>query len=161
MSQKSQGCVFCEIVAGRAPAHIIEEDDSSLCLLDINPLSEGHCLVLSKRHVPWWHDLNDDETVSLFRMARRIANRLGDAFAPDFVCLYARGRRIPHTHLFLVPSRKGDVLDGFFNVLERFQESPQELAALKEGSRLLRAAEEIRRAMANRGVPGQGRTNPG
>jgi histidine triad (HIT) family protein len=62
------------------------------------------------------------------------------------VCLYARGRRIPHTHLFLVPSRQGDALDGFFNKLERFQESAPELAALKEGSRLRRAAEEIRRA---------------
>jgi histidine triad (HIT) family protein len=146
MSEKIQDCAFCEIVAGKAPAHVLEEDDWSLCLLDINPLSEGHCLVVSKRHVPWWHDLNEDETVGLFRMASRMARRLGSAFSPDFVCLYARGRRIPHTHLFLVPSRKGDVLDGFFNALERFQESPQELAALKNGSRLLQAADKIRGA---------------
>jgi histidine triad (HIT) family protein len=146
MSETSPGCAFCEIVAGRAPAHVIEEDKSSLCLLDINPLSEGHCLVISKRHVPWWHDLNEDEIISLFRMARRTASRLGKAFTPDFVCLYARGRRIPHTHLFLVPSRKGDVLDGFFNALERFQESAQALAGLKEDSRLLKAADTLRRA---------------
>ncbi|HKB72161.1 MAG TPA: HIT family protein [Thermoanaerobaculia bacterium] len=146
MSKKNPGCVFCEIVAGRAPAHVVEEDESSLCLLDINPLSEGHCLVISKRHVPWWHDLSEDDAVNLFRMARRVARRLGKAYAPDFVCLYARGRRIPHTHLFLVPSRKGDVLDGFFNALERFQESPQDLAALKESSRLREAADKIRGA---------------
>src|SRR5260370_42655611 len=128
MSQKGPGCAFCGIVAGRGPAHIIEEDDSSLCLVDISPLSEGHCLVVSKRHVPWWHDLDDDETVSLFRMARRIANRLGGAFAPDFVRLYARGRRIAHTHLFLVPRRKVGLLDGVVHVMALFREAALELA---------------------------------
>ena len=146
MPRKGRGCVFCEIVAGRAPARVVDQDELSLCLLDINPIAEGHCLVISRRHVPWWHDLRDDEIVSLFRMARRVAGRLRLAFSPDFVCLYARGRRIPHTHVFLVPTRKGDVLDGVFNALERFQESPAELAALRRGGSLTRAAAKIRRA---------------
>ena len=127
MARASSGCVFCEIVAGKAPAHVVAEDELSLCLLDINPFTEGHCLVVSKRHVPWWHELTDDETVSLFVMAKRVANQLSSGFAPDFICLYARGRRVPHTHVFLVPAHKGDVLDGFFNALERFQESPPSL----------------------------------
>ena len=54
------------------------------------------------------------------------------AMSPDFVCIYARGRRIPHAHIFLVPTYKGDPLDRFFNALEGFQESPVELAALRE-----------------------------
>ena len=152
MSAQPSTCVFCEIAAGRAPAHIVAEDEHSLCLLDINPFTEGHCLVISKRHVPWWHDLDDDETVSLFRMARRVAIQLGKAFSPEFVCLYARGRRVPHTHLFLVPSTRGDVLDGFFNALERFQESPRTLAALKDDGRLRQAADAIR-ARAAGGAP--------
>ncbi len=52
-------CVFCDIVAGRAPAHILHEDERSLCLLDIHPYTKGHCLVISKRHVPWWHELSE------------------------------------------------------------------------------------------------------
>jgi histidine triad (HIT) family protein len=139
-------CVFCEIVAGRAPAHIVAEDELSLCLLDINPFTEGHCLVISKRHVPWWHELTEEETASVFGMARRVSLQLRRAFPADFVCLYARGRRIPHTHVFLVPSRGGDVLDAFFNALERFQESPQALAALRDGPRLAAAAARIRDA---------------
>jgi histidine triad (HIT) family protein len=142
--KKKRACAFCEIVAGRAPAHVIEQDERSLCLLDINPLIEGHCLVISRRHAPWWHDLDEEEIVSLFRMAKRVARRLQKAFSPEFICLYARGRRIPHTHLFLVPTTKGDVLDGFFNALEKFQESPAELAALKPQSRLARTAKKIR-----------------
>ena len=146
MSAENSGCAFCEIVGGRAPAHLVDEDDHALALLDINPFAEGHCLVVSKRHVPWWHELTDEEIVSVFRMAKRVAQRLGAAFSPEFVCMYARGRRIPHTHVFLVPTTKGDVLDGFFNALERFQESPQALVALKEPHALAAAAEKIKSA---------------
>ena len=66
------------------------------------------------------------------------------ALNPDFVCMYARGRRIPHTHIFLVPTYKGDVLDRFFNALERFQESPPELAALRKDDSLEDIAERLR-----------------
>jgi histidine triad (HIT) family protein len=151
MPEERPDCIFCQIVAGKAPAHVVLEDELSLCLLDINPFTEGHCLVISKRHVPWWHDLSEEETVSLFTLARRAALKLQAAFAPEFVCLYARGRRVPHTHIFLVPTVKGDVLDGFFNALEKFQESPRQLAALKEGDNLARAAEKIRRASEHKG----------
>lgn len=142
--RKKRACAFCEIVAGRAPAHVIEEDERSLCLADINPLIEGHCLVISRRHVPWCHDLDEDEIVSRFRTAKRVAHRLEKAFSPEFVCLDARGRRIPHTHIFLVPTTKDDILDGFFNALEKFQESPEALAALKPRSRLARTAKKTR-----------------
>jgi len=144
MSHMPEPCIFCDIVAGRAPAHIIDQDELALCLLDINPFAEGHCLVVSKRHVPWWHDLNDDEVAAVFRMAKRVANRLRDVHESEFVCMYARGRRIPHTHVFLVPTAKGDVLDGFFNALERFQESPETLAELKKRESLAAAARRIR-----------------
>lgn len=136
-------CVFCEIVARRAPARIVAEDALTICLLDIQPLAEGHCLVVPKRHVPWWHDLTEEETVSAFLMAKRVANRLSEVLQPDFVCLYARGRRIPHTHLFLVPSVKNDVLDAVFNALEKVQESPSQLAALKEERAMDAAVEKI------------------
>lgn len=140
----SDRCAFCEIVAGRAPAHIVGENESALCLLDINPFAEGHCLVVSRRHVPWWHDLDDGEIAGLFQLARSMANRLRDVYASEFVCLYARGRRIPHTHLFLVPSGKGDVLDGFFNALEKFQEGAPALTALRDRESLAHAAKKIR-----------------
>ncbi len=88
-------CVFCDIIARKAPAHIVYEDDLSLGLLDINPLAEGHCLIIPKRHVPWWHDLTVEETESLFRVAKVVAGKIMQTFLPGFVCMYARGRRIP------------------------------------------------------------------
>ena len=148
MSAEQGACVFCAIAAGRAPAQVILQDELSLCILDINPFTQGHCLVIPRRHAPWWHELSPDETVSLFELARRAANLMMEAFAPEFVCMYARGRRIPHTHIFLVPTVGGDVLDGFFNALERFQESPQDLARIKQQDSLAQAAGRLLAAKA-------------
>lgn len=114
-------CVFCDIIAGRAAAYKIHEDERSLCILDINPYTKGHCLVIPKRHVAWWHDLTAQETESLFNVARTVSNKIMEVYRPDFVSLYARGRRIPHTHIFLIPTYSNDMLDKFFNALEKFQ----------------------------------------
>lgn len=131
MGEKT-GCVFCGIIAGKAEAYMIHEDELSVCILDIHPYTKGHCLVIPKRHVQWWHQLTDEENSSLFKMAKVVANRMMEKFHPDFIFLWARGTRIPHTHLFLVPTYSGDVLDQFFSALENFQELPQELAKLKD-----------------------------
>ena len=127
-----QSCTFCDIIKEKAPCYRIYEDELSLAILDINPFSKGHCLVIPKRHVPWWHELSEEENASLFGVAKIVAEKIMKVMAPDFVCMYARGRRIPHTHIFLVPTYSGDVLDRFFNALELFQESPPKLAALRE-----------------------------
>lgn len=139
-----QACIFCEIAAGKATAHVVAEDRLSMCILDIHPYTKGHCLVISKRHVPWWHELTDEENASLFKLAKDVAGRMMKRFNPDFIFLYARGRRIPHTHLFLIPTYSGDVLDRFFNALENFQEAPQMLAGLKAPEALAEAAAMLR-----------------
>ncbi len=142
-------CVFCEIVRGRAPAHRVGENERALAILDIHPYAPGHALVLSKRHVPFWHDLTAREAADIFALAHRLAGRLKRTFDPEFVCLMARGRRIPHTHLFLVPTRPNDVLDRYFNGLEKVQEGSQELAPLRELASREEAAGRLR---ARRGV---------
>lgn len=144
--ESQEPCVFCDIVAGRKKAHLIWEDELTVCILDINPLSKGHCLVIPKRHVPWWHELTDEENASLFHAAGIVSRKMMKSLSPDFVCMYARGRRIPHTHIFLVPTFGGDLLDRFFNALELFQESPPNLALLREEEAMKDAADLIRKA---------------
>lgn len=136
-------CVFCDIVAGKAPAYIIHEDELSICILDIQPFAKGHCLVISKRHVPWWYELTEQETESLFRTARIVSQKIMKEYQPDFVCMYARGKRIPHTHIFLIPSYNGDVLDRFFNTLEGVQEKSVELAKLRDKNILTEVARTL------------------
>jgi histidine triad (HIT) family protein len=139
------GCIFCDIIDEKAPCYKIYEDELSLAILDINPFSKGHCLIIPKRHVPWWHELSEEENASLFRVAKIVAEKMMKALTPDFVCMYARGRRIPHTHIFLVPTFKGDVLDRFFNALELFQESPPTLVTLRERHSMEKVAETLRK----------------
>jgi histidine triad (HIT) family protein len=137
-------CVFCAITAGEAPAYRVFEDDLSYAILDINPFTQGHCLVIPNRHVPWWHELTEAETTSLFKVAKVVANRMMQVFKPELVTLYARGRRIPHTHLFLVPTYSGDLLDRYFNALEKFQETPPELVRLREPTAMAETARLLR-----------------
>lgn len=149
-------CIFCAIAAGRAPAHRVFEDELSYAILDIHPFTRGHCLVIPKRHVPWWYELTEAETASLLGVAKVVANRMMRVFKPDLVTLYARGRRIPHTHLFLVPTHGGDLLDRYFNALEKFQEMPAELAQLREPAAMAETARLLREVES----AGDGETAP-
>jgi histidine triad (HIT) family protein len=143
----SDPCVFCRIRDREAPADWVDEDDLTFSILDIHPLAPGHCLVLSRRHVPWWKDLRAEESAALFAAARRVARRIEAAFAPELVCLYVRGRRVPHTHVFLVPSSRGDTLDRFFGELEVVQTSSPDLAALRAPAARREAAQRLRNAV--------------
>ena len=139
-----EDCIFCKIARNEARSYRVGENELSLAILDINPFSEGHCLVIPKRHVVWWHDLTEEENCSLFSLARATAEKIKKAYKPDFVAMYARGRRIPHTHIFLVPTFKGDHLDDFFKAMEVYQESPENMADLKKPESLERAATKLR-----------------
>jgi histidine triad (HIT) family protein len=133
-------CIFCAIAAGQAPAHVVAQNQLALCILDIQPLAAGHCLVIPRRHVPWWHQLTEAEVTGVYGLARVVALRLMEVYRPEFVCQYVRGRRVAHTHLFLVPTQAGDPLDRVFNALEGLQESPRRLAQLAEPAALAEAA---------------------
>lgn len=138
------GCVFCRIVQRTAPGYIVGENERAVAILDIQPYSRGHCLVLPRRHVPWWHDLDEAETADLFALARKTAQKIMRAFKPEFVSLYARGRRIPHTHIFLVPTNKGEPFDRHFNALEGFQEGARALAGMQAPEALAEALEMLK-----------------
>ena len=88
--------------------------------------------------------MTEKETESLFSVARTVSNKIMEAYKPDFVCMYARGRRIPHTHIFLVPTYSGDMLDRFFNALEGFQESAAEFAALRDKESMAEVARRLK-----------------
>ncbi|MCU0595911.1 MAG: HIT family protein [Desulfobacterota bacterium] len=151
MSDEKSDCVFCRIVSGSEPAQVILENEHSLSILDINPLAQGHCLVIPKRHVPWWHQLTAQENASLFTLARAASKRIMKVFSPEFVTMYARGRRIPHTHIFLIPTFKGDPTDRHFNALEGFQEQASTLAGLRDRGVLYMTAELLRKGKGKKG----------
>jgi hypothetical protein len=94
MAENSEkACIFCEIVAGRAHSHKIYEDDLTLSILDINPFSRGHSLVIPNRHVPWWHELTAEENASLFRVAKIVLQCSGAI--PGVAAKVSRSARTP------------------------------------------------------------------
>jgi histidine triad (HIT) family protein len=108
-----EDCVFCKIASGELPSWKIMENDEVVGILDTNPSAEGHCLVISKRHVRYWDDLDEAETSSVFNAARLVAKQIKKKYKPDFVCVFIRGGRVKHTHVVLFPSHEDDKLSGF------------------------------------------------
>jgi len=110
---KLEDCVFCRIVNGELPSFKIVENDTTLGILDTNPTGEGHCLIIPKRHVRYWHDLSDEETGIIFNTAKIVARKIKEVLGPDFVCVFIRGGRVKHLHIVLFSSNEGDELGGF------------------------------------------------
>jgi diadenosine tetraphosphate (Ap4A) HIT family hydrolase len=142
---REEKCNFLRHRERQGPAHRVYESEHALVILDIHPYTRGHCLVLSKKHVPWWHQLTGEETADLFRAANTVANRMMKTYNPDFVFLYARGRRIPHTHIFLIPTYGGTSWTDFSTPWRISRSRPSGLAALKDPALMAQAARELRR----------------
>jgi len=106
-------CILCKIARGEISSKIIYEDETTLGILDTNPCTNGHCLVLPKKHTAYFYDMDDEEMTKLFKAVKVITEKLKRAFNPDHVSIFARGGRIHHTHIAVIPSMEGDELSGF------------------------------------------------
>ncbi|MDX9715104.1 MAG: HIT family protein [Dissulfurispiraceae bacterium] len=110
---KTDDCILCSIVAGTLSARKVYEDDEFIGILDATPCAEGHCLVVPKKHIDRFYDLDDDTTAHLFRVVNIVARKIKKAFSPDFVSIFIRGGRISHLHVAVFPSMQNDSLSGF------------------------------------------------
>jgi histidine triad (HIT) family protein len=97
------GCVFCEIVAGRAPASVIYHDDVLMAFMGIQPTAPGECLVIPRAHVDHFTDVPDDVAERIIVAAQRIGRAMRGVFAPERVGYLVHGYGVPHAHLILVP----------------------------------------------------------
>lgn len=101
-------CVFCDIIAGRAWSHLVDEDDGTVAFLDINPLTPGHTLVVPRAHVIDLWAADATTAVALMRAAHRIAQVMGAVLgAEGFNLLHATRavafQSVFHAHLHVVP----------------------------------------------------------
>lgn len=109
----TDSCLFCQIVAGDIPGRIVYEDESAVAFLDVNPLAEGHTLVVPKTHQERVNDLTPDEAADLFRAVREVVPAVEDAVdAPASTVAINNGeesgQEVPHLHVHIVPRRSGD-----------------------------------------------------
>jgi histidine triad (HIT) family protein len=96
-------CVFCEIVAGRAPACVIHDDARVLAFMGIQPTAPGECLVIPKAHVDHFTDVPDDVAQHVMLVAQRIGRAMRAVFAPQRVGYLVHGYGVAHAHLIVVP----------------------------------------------------------
>lgn len=108
------GCVFCDIVAGRAPASVPYRDDVALAILDIRPVTPGHLFVVPREHAPFLAELDEDTGAHLFRVAMRMAAALrASGLRCEGVNLFladgeAAFQEVFHVHLHVFPRYPGD-----------------------------------------------------
>lgn len=100
--------VFSKIVAGEIPAHKVAEDDNYLAFLDINPLVEGHVLVIPKKEVDYIFDLEEDTYLGLQSFAKKVAVAIKKAIPCKRVGVAVIGLDVPHAHIHLIPMNKMD-----------------------------------------------------
>lgn len=108
-------CIFCKIVSGEIPSFKVYEDDATIAFMDINPLSEGHLLVVPKRHFADLFGGDTDAMGSAMTAAGKVAAGLKTALGIDSLNLVqANGpwaaQSVPHFHLHLIPRNEGDGL---------------------------------------------------
>lgn len=111
------GCVFCRIIAGDEPAHVVFSDETAVAFLDIRPLFAGHSLVMPRDHHETLADLPVDQLDPLFRRVRVLSAVMESGLGAQgsFVALNNRvSQSVPHLHVHVVPRTKGDGLRGFF-----------------------------------------------
>jgi histidine triad (HIT) family protein len=121
MADTPSQCIFCQIVSGQASSRKLYEDEKVLAILDIVPrFARGQCLVISKRHVEQFYDLDDDEVAQLFKVVKLIARKLKEAFSAKRVCIFTRGGTVPHTHVIMFPSSDDSVFDKFIDTMITF-----------------------------------------
>ncbi len=96
-------CIFCRVVRGEVPAHVIFEDQTTFAFLDRHPINPGHVLVVPKRHEPDLFQLNEEEYLAVMRTVRAVSASVLRTTAPKRVGLLVAGWDVLHAHVHVVP----------------------------------------------------------
>jgi histidine triad (HIT) family protein len=113
-------CIFCKMISGAVKTRVIYEDEKTLCIVDTTPrFAKGQCVVIHKRHVTQFYDLDDNEIAELFVAVKKVAKKINDAFKPEYVCTFSRGQSVPHAHVIVFPSSPLGTMDGFMSTMEK------------------------------------------
>jgi len=98
-----QPSLFTRIINGEIPAHRIYEDDQVIAFLTINPVCDGHTLVVPKKQVDQIWDLDEVDYDYLWMITKKIALHLRTIMSVDRVSVVIKGFEVPHAHIHLIP----------------------------------------------------------
>jgi histidine triad (HIT) family protein len=108
-------CIFCKVIAGDIPGEIVDSDDRTVTVMDINPATRGHVVVIPREHSESLLTVSEEDLNATMRAARRIAERMQETLSPaGFNVLSNVGRAawqsIFHFHVHVIPRYPDDPL---------------------------------------------------
>lgn len=117
--------IFSKIVQGEIPAHRVAETNEFLAFLDVNPLVEGHVLVIPKQEIDYIFDIADDVLGRMMQFAKKVARAQKQAIPCKRIGVAVIGLEVPHAHIHLVPM---NTMNDINFTQEKLNPSQEELA---------------------------------
>lgn len=110
---KQDNCIFCKIAAGEIPSATIYEDDDFRVILDIEPASKGHALILPKEHYANLYELSDEVAAKALIVAKKVVSKMTEILGCDGYNVVqnngvAAGQTVFHFHIHLIPRYNDD-----------------------------------------------------
>lgn len=110
---KNENCIFCKIAAGDIPSATIYEDDDFRVILDIEPASKGHALLLPKEHYANLYELPDELAAKALVVAKRVITKMTEIVGCEGYNILQNngemaGQTVFHFHIHLIPRYKED-----------------------------------------------------
>jgi len=148
-------CVFCQIIKGEAEASFVHQDDAIVAFMDIQPITQGHMLVVPREHYVRMRDVPDQVAMRAFRIARMLATTSEAVLgAPGANLLVMDGevafQDVPHFHVHVIP-RYGN--DGFGLTFPSAYTSPPSRAQLQAIASALHSAGHLTQTLPTLGEP--------
>lgn len=105
---KKDDCIFCKIAAGEIPSRKIYEDKDLIAIMDLNPTSKGHSLIIPKEHCTNIYDIDEDIAAKVMKTAKKLATKMTVALNCDGFNLLQNngetaGQTMFHFHMHLIP----------------------------------------------------------
>ena len=104
-------CIFCKVVAGEVPSHRVYEDKDTFAFLDIFGATDGHVLVVHKRHEEKITKYKTDEVTAIFIAVQKVARAVENAFHTDILSIginHGEPAGVHHAHVHIMPRFEGD-----------------------------------------------------
>lgn len=110
---KKDDCIFCKIASGEIPSRKLYEDDDFIVIMDLNPTSKGHSLIIPKEHYANLYELDEELAAKAMKLAKKMATTMTDVLGCDGFNLLQNngecaGQTIFHFHLHLIPRYSDD-----------------------------------------------------
>ncbi len=110
---RKDNCIFCKIINGEIPSHVLYEDEQFKVILDVNPATKGHALILPKEHYANLYELPEETAADAMKLAQRMMRKMTEKLDCDGFNIVqnngeAAGQTVFHFHMHLIPRYKND-----------------------------------------------------